>query len=146
MGRGEEEGMTNPQGTSMPCGCDEGRNHTCERHIIDGLEAQIAQLQRQRPLSPMGDDLMQEAWDLSNGDRHASYGSAEDAFRAYGHIWTGLLTRKLRPGVVITPEDVALLMTGLKLARDSANGKRDNIVDAHGYLSLLARLRGWIGK
>jgi uncharacterized protein DUF6378 len=90
------------------------------------------------------DSLMQEAWALTNGDRHRAYGSAEEVFRAYGLIYTGLLSHKLLPGEVITAEDVALLMTGLKLARDAKNPKRDNVVDAHGYLSLLARIRGWV--
>jgi hypothetical protein len=91
------------------------------------------------------DDLMEEAWRLTNGDRQSSYGKAEDVFRAYGLIWTGLLAKKLAPGEVIDASDVALLMTGLKLAREAnGSGKRDNVVDAHGYLSLLARIRGWL--
>jgi hypothetical protein len=94
----------------------------------------------------IGDDLMQEAWELTNGDRHQAYGTAEEVFRAYGLIYTGFLAHKLKPGVVIDAADVALLMTGLKLAREANNPKRDNVVDAHGYLSLLARIRGWIKR
>jgi hypothetical protein len=90
------------------------------------------------------DSVMDEAWDLTTQDRHNQYGSAEDAFRAYGHIWTGLLQHKLADGAVIDATDVCLMMTGLKLAREVRNSKRDNVVDAHGYLSLLSRIRGWI--
>lgn len=90
-----------------------------------------------------GDPLMADAWELTTRDRHNQYGSAEDAFRAYGHIWTGLLAHKLREGVVIDASDVCLMMTGLKIAREVRNTKRDNVVDAHGYLSLLSRIRGW---
>lgn len=92
------------------------------------------------------DDLMDEAWDLTTRDRHNQYGSAEDAFRAYGHVWTGLLAHKLRPDVVIDASDVCLMMTGLKIAREVRNSKRDNVVDAHGYLSLLSRIRGWVSR
>jgi len=91
----------------------------------------------------MNDPLMQEAWELTTGDRQNQYGSAVDAFRAYGHIWTGLLAHKLQPGAVIDSADVALLMAGLKLGREVRSSKRDNVVDAHGYLSHLARIRGW---
>lgn len=93
-----------------------------------------------------GDDLMAEAWDLTTRDRHNQYGSAEDAFRAYGHIWTGLLAHKLQPDAVIDASDVCLMMTGLKIAREVRNSKRDNVVDAHGYLSLLSRIRGWVNR
>jgi hypothetical protein len=92
------------------------------------------------------DDLMNEAWDLTTRDRHNQYGSAEDAFRAYGHIWTGLLQHKLRDEAVIDATDVCLMMTGLKIAREVRNSKRDNVVDAHGYLSLLSRIRGWVSR
>lgn len=95
------------------------------------------------PAPPM-DDLMLEAWTLTNGDRHQAYGPAEQVFRSYGLIWSGLLAHKLKDGAQIDAADVALLMTALKLARDAYQGKRDNIVDAHGFLSLLARIRGWI--
>ncbi len=92
------------------------------------------------------DPLMDEAWDLTTRDRHNQYGSAEDAFRAYGHIWTGLLAHKLQPDAVIDASDVCLMMTGLKIAREVRNSKRDNVVDAHGYLSLLSRIRGWVNR
>lgn len=127
---------------SQPCGCDNG--HICDRHIIEALEARVKELEGYQPVSKIGDDLMQEAWDLTTQDRHNQYGSAVDAFRAYGHIWTGLLQHKLQPSVVIDPSDVAIMMTGLKLGREVRSSKRDNVVDAHGYLSLLARIRGWL--
>lgn len=92
------------------------------------------------------DGLMMDAWYFTTKDRHNQYGSAEDAFRAYGHVWTGLLAHKLRADAVIDATDVCLMMTGLKLAREVRNSKRDNVVDAHGYLSLLSRIRGWVTR
>jgi hypothetical protein len=115
--------------------CDASAGYVCERHQVLA-EGHVG----------VGDALMGEAWDLTTQDRHNQYGSAEDAFRAYGHIWTGLLQHKLLPGAVITAPDVCLMMTGLKIAREVRNTKRDNVVDAHGYLSLLARIRGWVKR
>lgn len=107
-------------------------------------DALVDEIERAIVACTIGDDLMREAWSLTNGDRHQAYGRAEDVFRAYGMIYTGLLAAKLKPGEVIDAADVAMLMTGLKLAREANKSKRDNVVDAHGYLSLLARIRGWI--
>lgn len=75
-----------------------------------------------------------EATALVNGERQGAYGPPEDSFKAIAKVWSGLLANKLRPGVDIDAADVALLMTGLKLARETNQHKRDNVVDAHGYL------------
>jgi hypothetical protein len=75
-----------------------------------------------------------EAESLVLGDRQSSYGHPLDNFSANAHMWTGTLYYKLKAGEVITPEDVALLMTQVKIAREINVPKRDNLVDAHGYL------------
>lgn len=93
----------------------------------------------------VGDELMAEAWDLTNGDRAQAYGPAEQVFENYALIMTGLFQHKLREA--LTGADMTIFMTALKLAREAhSTGKRDNVVDAHGYLSILARLRGWITR
>lgn len=68
------------------------------------------------------------------GDRNSSYGNPKDDFVGTGLMWTGLLQDLLKPGVVIPPERVSLMMAALKLRREANKHKRDNIVDAHGYL------------
>ncbi len=93
-------------------------------------------------LDGVGDDLMLEAWRLTNGDRRQAYGPPEEVFHAYAQVWSGLLARKLREP--LSAADVALCMTGLKLCREANAPKPDNLVDAHGYLSLLGRIRGWV--
>ena len=90
------------------------------------------------------DSLMTEAFALTRGDRHQQYGDPVQAAEAYAQVWTGLLAHKLRPGAQVTAADFALLMTSLKLTREIRNSKRDNVVDAHGYLSILARIRKWV--
>ncbi len=56
-------------------------------------------------------------------------------------MWTGLLQAKLAPGAAIDSADVALLMTALKLRREAHKPKPDNLIDAHGYLLCLERIR-----
>lgn len=75
-----------------------------------------------------------EAERLVLGDRQASYGHPIDNFTANAHMWTGTLYYKLQPNEVITPEDVALMMLQVKVAREINVKKRDNITDSHGYL------------
>jgi hypothetical protein len=76
----------------------------------------------------------QEAERLVHGPRQSTYGHPLDNFQATAHMWTGSLYYKLKPGMTITPEDVAMMMVQVKLAREVNVPKRDNIVDAHGYL------------
>lgn len=90
------------------------------------------------------DDLMKEAHALTNGDRRAAYGNPREVFGAYGLAWSAILARKLKPGENVTAEDVTLMMTALKLLRESNKVGRDNVVDAHGYLALHARIAGLV--
>ncbi len=61
-------------------------------------------------------------------DRQNTYGDAEDNFAVIADLWT---TYK---GVPFTPEDVAVLMLLVKVARlKSSPGHLDNWVDAAGY-------------
>ena len=77
---------------------------------------------------------LEEAWRLTHGDRKASYGDVRVAFERYAKVWSGLLGAKLNTD--LTASDVALLMTGLKLAREMNKQASDNVTDAHGYLIL----------
>jgi len=85
---------------------------------------------------------MKEAWALTHGDRREAYGDARQTFSAYAMVWSGLLRQKLKPGVTISAEDVTLMMAALKLCRESNAPRRDNVVDAHGYLVLHAEILG----
>lgn len=79
----------------------------------------------------------EEAARIVLGPRAAYYDSPTRNFERIGLIWNGVLLDKLKDGIRITPEDVALCMVGLKLSRESFRHKRDNLTDAHGYLITL---------
>lgn len=73
-----------------------------------------------------------EARRIVLGERNTAYGNPKDDYVKTAKIWSGLLAHKLKAD--ITPEEAILLMVGLKLSREMHGHKRDNIVDAHGYL------------
>jgi len=73
-----------------------------------------------------------EALKLITGDRNQSYGNPKDDYTKTALIWSGLLAHKLKEN--ITPEEAILMMVGVKLSREVFKHKRDNLVDAHGYL------------
>lgn len=75
---------------------------------------------------------MLEANDLVNGDRQADYGTPRQNYEGIAKVWSGILSPILKRD--ITPEEAALMMVGLKLQRQAMKQKRDNLVDAHGYL------------
>lgn len=78
--------------------------------------------------------IFEEAEQIVNGARQEQYGSAERSLDRIGQMWGAIL------GAVVDGRQVALCMAALKLARESHQPKRDNLVDACGYLRL-AELR-----
>lgn len=81
-------------------------------------------------------DIFAEAQNLINGARQASYGSPKQNFTAIGRIWGALLNIP-----DIAPEIVAIMMAGLKLARQSNVHKMDNLVDVIGYVGTIPLIR-----
>lgn len=67
--------------------------------------------------------------------RERGYPHPTKDFNKIGKIWSGVIAEKLT--AEITPEEVALMMAGLKIARESSHHKRDNIVDVIGYMETL---------
>lgn len=85
-----------------------------------------------------GEAEMLEANDLVNGDRQADYGTPRENYAGVAKVFSGILSQKLKADV--TPAEAALLMAGLKLQREAMRHKRDNLVDAHGYLLVHAHI------
>lgn len=82
--------------------------------------------------------VMAEAEGLIYGDRNESYGLVTNNFGNIAKEWNIHLGDKLKEE--ITPEDVAYMMVRLKLARQMHQWKRDNLVDAIGYLGCVEKM------
>jgi hypothetical protein len=78
--------------------------------------------------------ILTEADALVNGDRQADYGTPQKNFARIAQMWSIILGHPVRP------DQVALCMAGLKLARLANGPHRDSFVDGCGYLALAAEL------
>lgn len=75
--------------------------------------------------------ILDTAKEYVTKDRAATHGDAERNFGLIAAYWSAHLNRN------ISPHDVAVMMTLLKLARAKSNPKHvDNWVDGCGYLAL----------
>jgi hypothetical protein len=76
-------------------------------------------------------EILDTAKEYVTKDRAATHGDAESNFGLIAAYWSAHLNRN------ISPHDVAVMMTLLKLARAKSNPKHvDNWVDGCGYLAL----------
>lgn len=85
-----------------------------------------------QPIKPPS--LLMMAEDIINGDRQDDYGDKLQNFSQIAMLWQGVLAAKLSPESCITPEDVALCMIQVKIARLAKNpDHKDSILDVAGY-------------
>jgi hypothetical protein len=73
------------------------------------------------------EDVLDEAMRITGGDRHQDYGDASVEFLRVAQVWGALL------GITIQPEQVPLMMIGLKCCRQMHRPKRDGWTDIAGY-------------
>lgn len=78
----------------------------------------------------MNAQILQEALSLVNAERLDDYGTPADSFGRIAAMWSAYLDRPL------SCRDVACLMALLKLGREAHRHKRDNLLDAAGYIGL----------
>lgn len=83
-----------------------------------------------------GEALFTEASATINGARQDQYGNPEDSFALIAERWSQYLEGKYRFSNELTSDDVAFMMADLKMARECTQHKRDNLVDAVGYLGI----------
>lgn len=81
-----------------------------------------------------GPNIAEEAVSLVTGDRNAQYGPPIQDYERTAAVWSGLLVGVLGEGQVITPKMAILMMAALKICREVHAPKRDNRVDAIGYM------------
>ena len=88
---------------------------------------------------PTRASILEEAKRCVCGQREQDYGSPENNFRLIASLWEPYIrTRCVKDGadVSIQPEDVAMLMALLKIARIcSGTGTQDSFVDCCGYMA-----------
>lgn len=88
----------------------------------------------QAPRYTEREGVLDEAKKLITGDRNASYGPPSQDFRRTADMMTALFSAKLKEGARFKPSDVAWIITLVKASRAQHSPKRDNYVDAAGYM------------
>lgn len=86
-------------------------------------------------------NVLEEAAALVYGDREHSYSAPQRDYAKTAYMWTGILLEKLRPGEVITPKEAVLMMACMKISREVFQHKRDNLIDAAGYIACAERIQ-----
>lgn len=80
-------------------------------------------------------EVLETAANLISGDRHKDYGCAHENFQRIADLWSPII------GQEITPAQVALCMTQLKVARLVTSPLHaDSWIDAAGYIALGAEI------
>lgn len=81
--------------------------------------------------------VLAEADGLIFGPRQADYGHPRTDFTRTGRMWAAIL------GIPeVTAAQVGLCMAALKISREVNHHKRDNLVDAAGYIGTVAMIEG----
>ena len=86
------------------------------------------------------ESICDEAKDITENNRMKEYGHPIDKFSDIARFWNSYLVNKLGDKKTINHKDVAIMMTLLKIAREQSKHKRDNLVDAIGYLRNCAQI------
>lgn len=91
-------------------------------------------------------DILHAAEKCVCGQRETDYGTPEDNFKTIAELWKTYLRRACvdeAGGVYIDANDVAMMMTLLKIARIAAGGgKADSWIDLAGYAACGAEYKG----
>ena len=81
-------------------------------------------------------NILLEAHALINAERQGDYGPPSESFARVATLWSAYL------GHSVTGKDVAVCMALLKFSREAHAHKRDNLLDAAGYIGLAADMEG----
>lgn len=84
-------------------------------------------------------NILKEAESIIYGDREQTYGKPGVNLERIAGQWALYLQQKFGVEVSLTAEDVCWMMVDLKKCRQMNADKRDNLVDAAGYLALIER-------
>lgn len=84
-------------------------------------------------------NILQEANQLTSEDRMSDYGHPRDNFKKIANLWQSFIRNK-GAEIEISEQDVALLFSLAKIARQQDNNKRDNLTDIAGYARTIEML------
>lgn len=87
-------------------------------------------------------NVISEANEIIHGDREQTYGHPSKNLDKIAEQWSLYLFQKygFSENFFLTPEDVCWMMADLKKVRQMNQHKRDNLVDAIGYIGLIERI------
>lgn len=85
----------------------------------------------------MSESILTRAEEIINGQRVKDYGDARENHLRIATLWSAY-----KQGVEFSPEDVAVMMILLKIARFMENGyHEDTVVDIAGYAGVLEKMQ-----
>jgi hypothetical protein len=86
-------------------------------------------------------DILEKTKKLVSGSRHDTHGDKVINHENIARLWTGYLQNKFKIAVLILPEDVANLMSLLKIARTQQGAfNLDDFVDASAYSAIAGEI------
>lgn len=125
--------MTNSKANPL----DKTIQRAVKRHHLGTVEQALL-----RNATPKEVPMLHKAEDLINGQRQQDYGDKLQNFAQIAMLWQGVLATKLKVTSAITPEDVALCMMQVKIARLAKSPDHaDSVLDIAGYAGCYDKLQ-----
>jgi hypothetical protein len=87
-------------------------------------------------------NAIEEANKIIYGDREQTYGHPSVNLVKIAEQWSLYIQQKYMADCVLNAEDVCWMMAQLKMVRQMNANKKDNLVDAIGYIALIERIDG----
>lgn len=84
--------------------------------------------------------LLIQAHAVINGERKKTYGDGTNGMQGVAEQWWLYLNQKYGIEFRLSPEDVCWMMADLKKYRQMHKSKRDNVLDAAGYIGLIEQV------
>jgi hypothetical protein len=120
---------------------DETRDDKVDALAYAPTYAELVQFDRQQRAEKPS-SILDEAAKIVDGDREQTYGDPGRNLRTIARYWSAHLSARHSVAVRLDPDDIALMMVALKLARlANDTTHRDSQIDACGYMRLLERVQ-----
>lgn len=92
---------------------------------------------------PAKKSILDEAEEIIYGDREQVYGHPSLNLSNIAEQWSLYLQQRYGAQFEMEPDDVCWMMVQLKMVRQMNASKRDNLVDAVGYIALIERVEDY---